>query len=1796
MKKTKTVLLVIAFALSAIFAKSQTPTDWFSPDMLFDTTIYDNEGVRYSLDDIRIDTVSLDGSGQKTQLLTSATCANSYFNLYFDPNSGMASLTNPTEIARRNVLLELFCDISQFITNQGGVSNKVNILIGDPNVKIPSASSSGIVAGGTPYYSYPFNPAKSGIIDNEIWKTINSGQDSYIGIASPLIATGSFYHGQLVFNFANTSFTFHDDLTTNASAGTYDIYTLGLHEVMHMMGFTTGIYYNGNSKITNTGSNSSNYYTRYDQFLKTQGGVSLITSSTSATCSMYQFNFNTSLTATAVLSPSAASCSSVLPSFGYTNVTTCSTSIMYSSAAQNINVYTPNCYEFVSSLSHFEDMCYPTNTPANNDQYFVMCSGNTTAMTKRYLKEEERKVLCDIGYSVAATYGNATYPSTQKTYTAGACNGLGVVGINDGLGTGANYTYTTTVGVATGIIQPLTNDVGTSGGAYECLEIVNGSGTLQNTAGTSFTYNPSSAGLHLLRYVPKSSGGVKGNITYIYVKVVGSTSTCPTPNNCEMVYNGGFESASTTCGFSWYDPSNGPFMDCWSVISGYYNYLIRNCSTSSSINGFAPGSHTIPYGGVDSWNLSPNNAFIRLDYTASNINNNIQQGMLNTNLVPSSQYKVSFWVNPAAGSLIVPLVISLATATAPVIGPIPNSSVLPVPYTSLATFTVIPDGNWHNCSALVTFSGTVASQYIGLVSLSTPTNNAIIAYALYDDISILPASAATAFTLPAISCSGANYNLNSLVSIPNGTFTGPGVSYSSPNYFFDANTAGTGLHSIIYTYTTATGCTLTAVAQTSVVTTPTAITVFANPPAGLCASYPTATLTAGGATTYTFTDGTTSTYTNPATVSPVATTVYTITGANATCSLSTTFTVNYTTACLCVATNTVPSTLNTTTLNLSSGYSLQGAVTITGGNVAFIGADMRCSPGSSITVANGATLTITQSHLYSCFDMWEGIVVQDGGYLIINTSLIEDAVKAIDVTNNTSTTGKVLDISTTVFNKNVASISITNYTQTITNYPFAIKSSLFTSRDFTFTPTSWPTQGALTATCTPANPLGSPYCIQNFPVVNPKAPNNADAAYFGISLSNVGVTSNPTTTPTYKYIRIGDPTNPSYFNVFDNLRLSITAINSNFKAAHNVFQNTKYRFGRGYLEGVAIEAMSDDWNSNSVVLTANNSYSTTSVNKFYDCNYAVRTTDIFELDAQWMRIQSTQTASANFQEGKYGIYNTSKKYRLHEIKYNKLANIENGITFNSTYGSIAFGGSSYFDSQYAGQVYISNNTITPIPSGAITTEFVSNAITVENAIAAPAYTLLTTSPLLEVSDNVMTDVYRGIAAINNSNPALMSQNNTCTLALDPGGNLQNGISISACTNPSVQLNSILGPNTTNTITTGIYASMNTAPKVTCNTVSTTYQGFEFAGSQAGTKWKGNSMTTHTLGLVLSNTAVIGAQGSSTAAIDNAWNGTWSGIIYNTYNGPNSLATSSPLWVQNTAPYLPVNFNSFFAGQDYGSGGLNTATGAYSCAGGGARMMASNDDEQSFYDVLESIANYVPVKNNNVDPANYIAQYKLYKILEDDLTLLSKSKNLSDFYYNNKTLAYGKLLNVENQLINGNYSSALSIVNGISNKNHIENNYNEFANLYSKYYTKTYDSTDNKTLFILANKCPFIEGEVIYHARAFYNIINSTVEVFNDNCPDNSASRLNNSSALGNNWTVNLYPNPATDELFINTNNQKEDLKITITDVNGRLIADYNSKIIGFYTNIKLNMISGIYFVTLVNQNNEKVVKKLVITK
>ncbi|MCC6370588.1 MAG: T9SS type A sorting domain-containing protein [Bacteroidia bacterium] len=76
----------------------------------------------------------------------------------------------------------------------------------------------------------------------------------------------------------------------------------------------------------------------------------------------------------------------------------------------------------------------------------------------------------------------------------------------------------------------------------------------------------------------------------------------------------------------------------------------------------------------------------------------------------------------------------------------------------------------------------------------------------------------------------------------------------------------------------------------------------------------------------------------------------------------------------------------------------------------------------------------------------------------------------------------------------------------------------------------------------------------------------------------------------------------------------------------------------------------------------------------------------------------------------------------------------------------------------------------------------------------------------------------------------------------------------------------------------------------------------------------------------------------------------------------------------------------------------------------------------------------------------------------------------------------------------------------------------------------------------------------------------------------------------------ILPNPASDLICIKGSKVNEKLQVIVYDVNERVVKTESLTLDGNNTQLKLDLINGIYFVNLVNENGFRTVKKLIIAK
>lgn len=832
---------------------SQTITKIYSPEGKMET-VFDRFGNKYTLDDVIITPKKHKKTG--TLLKSTLLCSPGIFNLYFEAGCG-ADGSSPTALARRAVFCQVFQDVSNMIetplkTNGG----RVNIWIRNiTQMNGYSASHAGLASG---FYNLPGAPnvINDGIADNEIWKTIHAGVDSYTNVVNPILSSDgqsmNFYHGIMGINFV--VYPFNTNLSSPPSATQLDLYSVLLHEITHTLGF--------NSLIGPTGTSlfgaDYNYYSRYDTFLRTSANQPLI--STGDCSTMYGNSF---LTNHDVLHPGCTTSDFMATSF--TNSTACNTAILYGGTV-NVPVYTPQCFERTSSLSHFEDSCYlnsATGTNYGNDQYFVMCNGSSVGTIKRFLKDEEWNALCDIGYSLNPTFGSVANLSFQSYGSGVTCGGTRVAGINDGFEPNNTYSFIGEVNTDIVIGQILDNDITYNAFPYqtenanlrfECVEDVFDSSTIITLAGNdasgTITINTANAGLHLLRYVPFNAvTGQRGNITYVFVQVnqnavlpnsqdVGA-NFCGVPSTCELVVNGNFETIS--------EPINS-----LGQLKRACNWMYGNLASPDLFGQGALFINTSNPFGVPNVIGIPTNTFGMQQVNNGNGSTyagiwgirshssgqpyyEVATNRLAAPLLPNTTYTLRFDVSLADNNTANPMQFQAYLGTnQPIwtgnnIGNIPQETngILLSHNNNLGAPVFVTDTqNWTT----ITFSfqtGPTAGQqflYIGGIfnpafsNMNSPVN--VGSYYYVDNVSLIPTYNADINLPPTVCNTQAPVNLNNLLmNAPgDGVYTGPGVSQDAAGtYFFDPTVAGNGTHTISFTFTDNLGCPPITITDTVVV-------------------------------------------------------------------------------------------------------------------------------------------------------------------------------------------------------------------------------------------------------------------------------------------------------------------------------------------------------------------------------------------------------------------------------------------------------------------------------------------------------------------------------------------------------------------------------------------------------------------------------------------------------------------------------------------------------------------------------------------------------------------------------------------------------------------------------------------------------------------------------------------------------------------------------------------------------------------------------------------------------------------
>ncbi|MBS1635299.1 MAG: T9SS type A sorting domain-containing protein [Bacteroidetes bacterium] len=825
--------------------------------------------------------------------------------------------------------------------------------------------------------------------------------------------------------------------------------------------------------------------------------------------------------------------------------------------------------------------------------------------------------------------------------------------------------------------------------------------------------------------------------------------------------------------------------------------------------------------------------------------------------------------------------------------------------------------------------------------------------------------------------------------------------------------------------------------------------------------------------------------------------------------------------------------LTNATINNGSQYAnlygvsvnIYGTLTINA-NVTWTACDMKMRQGAKIIIKPGARLTLDKTHLFSCADIWEGIIIQTNGtqngrISVQNSSTIEDAYRAIYYDGlNTPLPNNFIDIQNSTFNKNYIAVSLNNCAQN-------------GSSNNTFESSVYHTYLSGTS---PGNNLK---CSSFYtPVIKARG-------YIGYQLTDEKTE-----------IFLGSVTTSfsGISNLFDRLDYGYYGTNSLARLSYDEFDNIT---GSNVLTAGVLPV------GIGIYSTANN----TSISPFYsnsvnNCIFrnvwrCVETNNIgrVEVGASTMTNPTTSglTCSGGC-VGNAGVITTNTRVDM-KVTNNIIQNYNTGIQvqFNTVVTSPTF------------SCGIGQNTITATTAGSC-----RQAIQVMDAVN----NFSVTGARIIIANNLTNGVQNGIYS-NNIKNGLRASNNTVNFIATPA-TLQTGIRLNGTENAWVDNNTITGGGTSNAAIKGIWMQLSPGSKVQCNAVSNVGQCVVYEGNNTSAinGFLNNSMTTAQDGLVLKNNGVIGQQGFNLFGFNIVSGNTWataSGSFSNfktftdVQSGAASSAQNSKLYVRNTAtdnPYLigsisqnQTNGTSFL--DNYFTGGTNqtlvaTSLGFPFVCPTPLQVAQKVIPQQPIATLAQTFIQNQTLNNLISNSANYVVRNGQTKFIHKDYVydllnqgqVLSPDTGLTNFYANNVNTGHGDYAQVDSLIQKQQYSQALSKNSSSSTSSNIEQNKRDMNQqllnrmLNANY---SYSANDMTFLYTLAAKCPLEDGNAVYQARSLLNVILDQSIDFIDSCDaggKTSVARIAQHDGNGNEYLEQfpdnfiLFPNPNNGEMQI----------------------------------------------------------------
>jgi hypothetical protein len=641
------------------------------------------------------------------------------------------------------------------------------------------------------------------------------------------------------------------------------------------------------------------------------------------------------------------------------------------------------------------------------------------------------------------------------------------------------------------------------------------------------------------------------------------------------------------------------------------------------------------------------------------------------------------------------------------------------------------------------------------------------------------------------------------------------------------------------------------------------------------------------------------------------------------------------------------------------------------------------------------------------------------------------------------------------------------------------------------------------------------------------------------------------------------------------------------------------------------------------------------LNKFHDCYIGVYTEDVSTLAIQNAIITTSNTAGATVAGAAYPsdtytgygmmIYGDGIQ-KSNTISNNTISNVNVGIQFSTVNPKL--GVTTNISNNF---LYAANPRILSSYTGK---QYMTKGIDVYGTGGVK-----TTDNTLTMNSNTLTKVFNGISFQNLNNTKCSTTNNTITLwdtLTTVSGSIQYGIQANSTNEATISGNAI--SNVSSLLSAdrvrGVLAASNTTLRICGNTTNNIGRGFEFAkgAAQSGTRWIGNTMTNGYKGMVLASD--IGDQGLTKditmfppyayRATLNKWSITGSGK-FQTYVDGTIKSSGSKLYVKNITTGVverPIVNYALTTGNEYvytgtPSGTIIVAQLESNCSGT-VTVVKATPFPYPLGSISKTLGLLIMADSLGYDSSynvrQWMSQLSIYELGTVEPDLRDSSAALNSFMTQAAGSRFAWLTNIENAINQDDVTTAQNllanpvsamgrvVVNGdliitdYNDANNVVANYVDYYAAYIHYLQGNMGYGDRLNIQTIANKCPVIDGAVVYKARGLYQILTKQNIVYNDdNCEYNlSLNRtVQNGLVSGGSNGYSLYPNP-NNGVFTIKQNIVDDKVVSIRLYNalGQQFVKEKVEFKNGIANFKVqNASAGLYLICLTGENNKTVCLK-----